>query len=1801
MSDNPRGTSLADDLLLLRQRGAVANNSLRRRAAELDEEALVANSGGKARGSLGGASASLSSASNASNARSSSVSGASSSSSELKPSSALPNASPSSTNTTHHQTKREWLDENSLSLKSNPFKIKDKQINNTTPTFSQTSLFIKSIHPSSSDDVSIVPQKPLIVKPEPPVKIGPPPSNSSIKSTASKSPMISNPTNIADLPSINHTSDPSPTTLPGSVLDTSAIHSFPTLMNTTETAFKPSTPAFLEDTEHEKEEEEDEVSRDKEMATPKASRNAAARKDRFAVELIESESSCEEGDGGGFMLTDGLSLLRGGDASQGMGGGFPAFLDEESREVSSIVPGVMGGGVRMDSDVSVFDESLGFKQRVVGDGLAVGDGFVVSDELDASVSNRDVLNDSFGASGCAAFPGFMYTESRELSSVIPSAESGVMDSDVSVMRDSFHVFLDGESRELSCIVPAARRMDSDSSVCVSEGARRVEVSELDGGEAGGFLTDGVGGVNELLTGDSFRGFLDEESRELSSIVPSATVGTTRMDSDASVCESLGLKRRVVGGEYDGLALGDGTDSFVLGAGGAFPGFMDDESRELSSVVPGAESVLDSDSFSVCRNKVVEAEVVAPTGILDGLECDDSSSGGDGGDNARNSCLIVDKRDGTALFLDDDSREVSSVAPVAPPANAVDSFLAGHDPASAERHVQESSNDPSGMETSGSMSNHGSFLVNVGTHVEDALTSYFASGSELPAFMDDDSNELSCVAGERGSFSPADDGRSQEPLSLDASFLIGAKSAAFVMDDESGELSSVHPACPVTEPEESPNNFLYHEDSSIALGGSSSFDGVPEPGCVAMGVVETIPDHDSRPGGAGSFSANPAPERVSEMGFTSANDSLEIGCLFPFHETATVALGLDPSLSFNASECETSLLGVNRSPRALPMFLGEDSVEVSFIGAAPATAGSTPRAGRVLEASFLEMRGAGAEEIESAGMESLDSFVEDSVRLEEEGRGGDGVLEEGERGQVGVNSPSLDVESLDGELRYERVDELNQGGSRSEFRFDLDMMPKIELDFDTNWFTFPSDTVPSALDTPTAPPQAPASPLFPASESAYISKCVLLAGSSTPPNHPTSSPFDSDSEPDSLSRAFPSLPARASSYSAGEREDFRMGLLEFEKPIGRGVLVPASSCSTLNEDGEVGGASSGIGRGGEEEEEAFFLEEGPSLEVESNRSCSSLDLDSFGGRNALGGEEEMAVAPPLLPVRTSSKGVGKLWRSGSMTESISSVFSGKSLKGLWNRSGEEEEVGEGRKSGGKKKRVRWGLARVGQLEQTKIFHPESPVLAAPEVLVGREHGILLFRLDSIDQISIPDNQNATLHMTLTYNNTTTFPIPPIPLTPTTPTISIDFECSFDLPPASSPRPPQIELTLRVSPVVSLSTELAQSAGGSGFGIPTLSRKKSAPHESLQSRSIALPHNFRAKTTTSAPTPAQKKSGLPLGGVSTRGVVIDDARRFAEESDARVGERGWSVEVGGNSGVKMRIGVKAVGVLKAGTCARVPESFSEAAYGIDLKAMHETVRVEGFLSQIGGGLTSWRRRYVKLIGCHLHAYNQETNQLMMTLNVSHARAIRSSGVAAVVSPKSERCVTADASGDALSNAFGDAILDGLESNASSPQRSFNSSGGGMSRLNLHRQRRLTTASTVDDAEACNLANLFEIEMKDGEVIRFSTLGESLEDEGVETVGCGDVWWNVRVEDECDEDEGGEGVGLIDEFLSGFDDSFEDIEIKGGAKERKGFAQRECDEGVVLVDSSAPVTKRWLHALANVTVTVGEESVPEWLQLY
>ncbi|KAI8617626.1 hypothetical protein BC830DRAFT_1112746 [Chytriomyces sp. MP71] len=251
----------------------------------------------------------------------------------------------------------------------------------------------------------------------------------------------------------------------------------------------------------------------------------------------------------------------------------------------------------------------------------------------------------------------------------------------------------------------------------------------------------------------------------------------------------------------------------------------------------------------------------------------------------------------------------------------------------------------------------------------------------------------------------------------------------------------------------------------------------------------------------------------------------------------------------------------------------------------------------------------------------------------------------------------------------------------------------------------------------------------------------------------------------------------------------------------------------------------------------------------------------------------------------------------------------------------------------------------------------------------------------------------------------------------------------------------------------------------------------------------------------------------------------------------------------------------------------------------------------MSQMGGGLTNWRKRYFELLGCQLHAFNTETNNLVMTLDLALVKAIKACGVVATVTPKSQRSVGVDEDDEDK--------IDLTSENSIEVSRSFSESPV--------RRGILTATSNVDDATFCRSAHMFEIEMKDGELISFSTLG-ALDDEDdlpsqnnsrSVSLPRNEPWWKSGGISSPDDTFPCEPMDCVAPMLhknfldSDFDEVFEDIHITSPdcSARRSGFLESRGK----LRDDTAPLTKRWLRAICCAATTACDETLPDWLTHY
>ncbi|KAI8609617.1 hypothetical protein BC830DRAFT_823317 [Chytriomyces sp. MP71] len=215
-------------------------------------------------------------------------------------------------------------------------------------------------------------------------------------------------------------------------------------------------------------------------------------------------------------------------------------------------------------------------------------------------------------------------------------------------------------------------------------------------------------------------------------------------------------------------------------------------------------------------------------------------------------------------------------------------------------------------------------------------------------------------------------------------------------------------------------------------------------------------------------------------------------------------------------------------------------------------------------------------------------------------------------------------------------------------------------------------------------------------------------------------------------------------------------------------------------------------------------------------------------------------------------------------------------------------------------------------------------------------------------------------------------------------------------------------------------------------------------------------------------------------------------------------------------------------------------------------------------------------------------------MMTLNLALVKSIKACGVVATVTPKSQRRVAID-----------EDKLDLTNENSIEISRSFSKSPV--------RRRTLTATSNVDDASSCHMVNEFEIEMKDGEIISFSTLGEAFEEDDPLSPNNShsvspqrhEPWWklgSISANDDmipCESMDSAASV-LHENFLDGdFDEVFEEIHITSPSRSEQQYNFEQSREE--LRDGTASVTRRWLREICRAASTIGDETLPDWLTHY
>ncbi|KAJ3199092.1 hypothetical protein HDU82_000728 [Entophlyctis luteolus] len=546
----------------------------------------------------------------------------------------------------------------------------------------------------------------------------------------------------------------------------------------------------------------------------------------------------------------------------------------------------------------------------------------------------------------------------------------------------------------------------------------------------------------------------------------------------------------------------------------------------------------------------------------------------------------------------------------------------------------------------------------------------------------------------------------------------------------------------------------------------------------------------------------------------------------------------------------------------------------------------------------------------------------------------------------------------------------------------------------------------------------------------------------------------------------------------------------------------------------------------------------------------------------------------------------LWRSGS----AGSIFSSGNSIGIWgipNRS-----AVSGRKS------VNWGLARFGQLQQTKLSNPEAPVIKPKEVDVNKNNGVLFFKMDNIDEIVVPNSQKITVNITLIYNQNEKFTIPQVTFDPAknSTTIPVDFECVLKLPSNDiSGISSNIDAIVKIAPVIAQGSNTPAGLF-SDFQETAMSRNASRLKPQIShSKSMILPSIFRGAAKGSG-GPGAVGSGLsklqaidaqkrlPLGEICTaKFVLIENVREFAEVADGVVREHVWNARVSSGAdlglAVKLRLNMRTIGAVQGAACGEsfIPENFQEALSGIELKALHDSVEIKGYMFQIGGGLQEWKRRYFELKGCVLSAYDDSSREsVLMQLDVSRVQTIRSS------------CVIAT-----ISRAWAERRCSRLDS--------------GILGRKLRRTR--TAASKANDCGTPSSASAFEIVLNDArDAVQFSTRDEPVA--AVSGIGpaLAERWWRVFADDhDCGDgdcrknaDEDGQSRKEVLEQQKKpenavLDDTadFEDVcigESKSGCHSATG--SESC-----LVDSSTQATKHWLYALAFAASVI--DPVPEWLR--
>ncbi|KAJ3412312.1 hypothetical protein HDV05_000970 [Chytridiales sp. JEL 0842] len=346
---------------------------------------------------------------------------------------------------------------------------------------------------------------------------------------------------------------------------------------------------------------------------------------------------------------------------------------------------------------------------------------------------------------------------------------------------------------------------------------------------------------------------------------------------------------------------------------------------------------------------------------------------------------------------------------------------------------------------------------------------------------------------------------------------------------------------------------------------------------------------------------------------------------------------------------------------------------------------------------------------------------------------------------------------------------------------------------------------------------------------------------------------------------------------------------------------------------------------------------------------------------------------------------------------------------------DQGVGEKRKEGeerGARKWVRWGLARMNQLEIKKFFTPDAPIVHVPKP----NHGTLLFRLDCIDQINIPGHSAVQISLVLSHGSTTshlpTFHLPLTQLTPThanpNPFFPISFESQFPIVPNApfrisahliSPIPTngekegvQVPVRKPVNHAAVLGVQGLRpgnnAAVASSFNRPSAAGSLRSSTSSVVSIGGPQPGLVRSQTTLQIP-----KSGIvgratidlqetwnspDMVGVVSETVVDVDF----------VGSqiRGPNMQ-GGSGSLRLRCLGTWVPFLKEVDESELPDSLREAESGYVIRKLYSHVWKTGYMMQKGGGLQTWERRYFMVVGNMLLGYKDSSRQTpLVTLDLS-----------------------------------------------------------------------------------------------------------------------------------------------------------------------------------------------------------------------